>query len=121
MAEIYEKWYNKETVSVGLRKVKSEFHLSLKNAFEDIYRAVEWDIISDFSPYKKDTWKEDFPAFYVAEFTKRLVQLYGDEYAIPIVQAIREGLQSKEGWDSGYRIDVQITKTAKDLWGDNPR
>jgi len=113
LSRILDDWMNKKTSSDGVRTAKKEIHQSLKTAFNDISYMVSYGFIRTDSPYKKETWKEDFPAYKVNNFVRALVALYGDEYAIPIAQGIKEGLVDREGFESTYDIEVSVIRKSK--------
>jgi hypothetical protein len=114
LSRILEDWLDGLTSSRAVRTAKKEIHQSLKVAFEDIGNMVDYGFIGTKSPYKNDTWKEDFPAYKVNYFVRALVALYGDEYAIPIAQGIKEGLDDHEGgWESTYEIEVPVIRKAR--------
>jgi uncharacterized protein YbaA (DUF1428 family) len=103
---------NKQGLSDPQKSMKTEIHQRLRNAFFDIDRMITCGFIgiSDIwnpawyghkkvkYPYDVDTWREDFPVAKVTEFVKCLVRMYGDDYAVPIAEAIKQGLQSREEW-----------------------
>jgi hypothetical protein len=111
LSNILEDWMNKKTSSGGVRTAKKEIHQSLRTAFDDISYMVDYGFIRTDSPYKEDTWKEDFPAYKVSGFVRALVALYGDEYAIPISQGIKNGLVDREPFGP-YEIEVPVIRKA---------
>lgn len=118
LSRILDDWLNGLTSSKAIRTAKKEIHQSLRVAFEDIGHMVNCGFIGTDSPYKTDTWLEDFPPYEVGEFVRRLVEMYGETYATTIAYGIAQGLRSREPWsDSMYDIDVSIIRKAKNPFG----
>ncbi|MGD0057647.1 MAG: hypothetical protein ABSB83_07395 [Methanomassiliicoccales archaeon] len=122
-------WFssNKQGLSPAQKSMKTEIHQKLRNAFFDIDRMISLGFmgISDNwnpffygnkkenrYPYDFETWHEDFPVTKVTEFVKCLVTMYGDEYAVPIAEAVKQGLQSGEvlGGQTSVEVDVPVIR-----------
>ena len=109
---------NKQGLSDPQRSMKKEIHQKLRNAFFDVDRMITCGFIGLSEiwnpawyghkkvkyPYDVDTWREDFPVTKVTEFVKCLVRMYGDDYAVPIAEAIKQGLQSR---DRFYKMHLE--------------
>ncbi len=54
-------------------------------------------------PFRMETWKEDLPAIYLERIVRGFVEMFGDEYAIPIAKAIEKGLKT-------YNDRMELTK-----------
>jgi len=118
---------NKQNLTPNERAQKTDIHQKLRNGFNDIYRMINIQMMGPNSfwnpncfddrvnrlPYDVATWKEDFKAYDVGQFVECLVAMFGDEYAIPIADAIRRGLEAKEGLDSSYEVDVPVIRRNK--------
>jgi hypothetical protein len=65
-------------------------------------------------PFDPNLLKEDFPISSVADFIGAIVGMYGDEYAVPIAEAVKQGLQSREkGGDPAVEVDVPVMRRYK--------
>lgn len=62
--------------------------------------------------FDPDKLKEDLPVHKIASFVEALVGMYGDEYAIPLANAIRKGLVDREPWGN-YEVRVSIVREAR--------
>jgi hypothetical protein len=118
---------NKQELTDNQRGMKTNVHHKLRDGFSDIDRMInlgfigERDLLSPLFygrsktnryPYDKDTWREDFPVQKVCNFIERLVKLYGDDYALPIANAIRIGLESRENVNNTL-VDVPILRRSR--------
>ncbi|MHA1290971.1 MAG: hypothetical protein ACTSPB_26620, partial [Candidatus Thorarchaeota archaeon] len=97
----------KQDLNPAQRKQKECVHRKMRNALADLNRMVDNGFIGadsywnpsaynpnlDSLPYKIEIWHEDFPVHSVGNFVRALVEMFGDEYAIPIAQGIEEGLR----------------------------
>jgi len=114
------------SVSPAVRKTKQYIHEKLRDAMSDIAvmtelgfiggpmsRASLWDphtynekaksrLVYDPDKF----WREDFPAKDVAVFIMALVEMFGDEYAIPLVGAIEDGLSMRDKFECEIQVSV---------------
>jgi hypothetical protein len=118
---------NKQNLTQNVRAQKTDIHQKLRNGFLDIVRMINMEMMGpnskwnpychddrvDRLPYDVNTWREDFKAYDVGQFVECLVSMFGDDYAIPIADAIRRGLEANDGFDSKFEVDVPVIKRSK--------
>lgn len=133
---------NKQGLNDNQRKAKQGVRRRTRNSLADLNRMVRngfigigsgsmanswnpkvWDSDKDRYMFDIEDVKEDLPVQSLTNVVQALVELYGDKYAIPLADAIRQGLITFEGskkrepWESVYDIDVPILRrTQKSLW-----
>ena len=86
--------------------MKCEIHQKLRDALADIERMCVFEFIghpSRWDPadwelkshpvYSDDIWREDFPFERVAILVRRLVGMFGEDYAVPLAKAVEDGFQ----------------------------
>ena len=68
-------------------------------------------------PFKMETWKEDVPSTYLERIVGGFVEMFGDEYAIPLAKAIEKGLKRyndrmelMNGYWTNMSIEVPIIR-----------
>lgn len=125
---LVEKNLTGKSLNSNQGSMKKEIHQKFRNAFSDINRMINNEIIGKGGfwnpefvnqdgknryPYDPEIWREDFPLSSVSSFVECLVNLYGDEYAVPIAESIRKGLVTREGWDSKFEVDVPILRRSR--------
>lgn len=118
---------NKQNLTPNERSQKTLIHQKLRNGVKDIIRMIDLGIMGPSSmwnpfcyddrvdrlPYDVEVWKEDFSVSDIGKLVECLVSMFGDEYAVPLADAIRRGLEAKEGWNSSYEVDVPVIKRGK--------
>jgi hypothetical protein len=111
------------------QKMKEYVRRKMRNAISDLGRLVRYSFIGAYSywdpnvldtnanrrlPFDPNLLKEDFPISSVADFIGAIVGMYGDEYAVPIAEAVKQGLQSREkGGDPAVEVDVPVMRRYK--------
>jgi len=115
-------------LSQNQREMKKDIHQNLRNAFFDIDRLITigfmgksyvfdpanytYPMVKSKNVYDQEKiWKQDFPIEKVGHFIKALVEMFGDEYAIPLASAIEDGLI--ENQSGQFEIEVPIIKRIK--------
>jgi hypothetical protein len=66
-------------------------------------------------PYVIDTWKEDVSVGTLADIVRTFVEMYGDEYAVPLARSIELGLQERED-RTKVTVEVPVVRRAKVDW-----
>jgi hypothetical protein len=66
-------------------------------------------------PYPIDTWKEDVSVGTLADIVRTFVEMYGDEYAVPLARSIELGLQERED-RSKVKVDVPVIRRSNMDW-----
>jgi hypothetical protein len=66
-------------------------------------------------PYPIDTWREGVSIGTLADIVRTFVEMYGDEYAVPLARSIELGLQERED-RSKVTVEVPVIRRAKMEW-----
>ncbi len=115
---------NKQGLNDNQRGMKTNIQQHLRYSFSDIDQMIRLGFIGghslwnphffdsniDREPYNPDSWREVFPIDSVCDFVRIMTRLYGDEYAIPIADAIKSGLEERE---QGLHIEVDVPVTRR--------
>lgn len=114
----------KQELNDNQRKMKTSIHQKLRDGFSDINQMIDLGFIGSVDhlspyfygnseenryPYDINTWREDFPVEKVSQFVACLVKMYGDDYALPLAEAIRKGLEEKDIFRN-EQVDVPIIR-----------
>ena len=103
------------------RTAKYEIHKMLRGALADIERMALLEFIGSPSrwdpsnwgendaklPYPDDVWRADLPVGRVAVLVRRLVGMFGEEYAVPLAMAVEEGYRDHQQ-DDDMSVEVPI-------------
>ncbi|MHA1286830.1 MAG: hypothetical protein ACTSPB_05430 [Candidatus Thorarchaeota archaeon] len=113
----------KQGLNDNQRKTKEYVHKKMGNAILDLSRMATYGFIGTYTewnpnaynpnldslPYKIETWHDEFPVYHVSNFIRALVMMFGDEYALPIAEAIERGLKGRPE-NINHSIEVPIIK-----------
>jgi len=100
------------------RGMKAEVSHRVGRAIRDIILLIKLgfiradDRLNSKPAFKVDTWKDEIPAEYLAAIVETMVQMFGDEYALPLAKAIEEGLlYNSRGVDS---VEVPVIRKKRE-------
>jgi hypothetical protein len=139
-----EKNINGMSLIPNQREMKSQIHQKVGYALRDIRLLIkcgfigarsEWDpggFIHDHVnarlkdkkaqsrpkqtlPYSINTWKEDVSVGTLADIVRTFVEMFGDEYAVPLARSIELGLQEREDV-SRVKVEVPIIRRSDKDW-----
>jgi hypothetical protein len=131
------------SLSPNQREMKSQIHQKVGHALRDVRLLIrcgfigarsEWDpggfIYDHVSarlkderasrpkqvlPYAIDTWKEEVSVGTLADIVRTFVEMYGDEYAVPMARSIELGLQEREDL-SKVKVEVPVIRRSVKDW-----
>jgi len=119
----YKKMANKK-LTHSESQMKVEIHNTIGAAFQDIQMMVHADFIGANENYSlqgrgvkpkqifpPEMWRKEIQVDMVKDLIRCLAAMYGDEYAIPMARAIRDGLADREG-QKNIEVDVPIIRRA---------
>lgn len=98
------------------RTMKSEIHQEVGRAIRDIIILINLGFIrpdnrQGIKPdFKESMWKEEIPSNRLSVIVQTMVEMFGEEYAIPLARAIEEGLRKKYG--NKDHIEVPVIRKA---------
>jgi len=104
------------------RTAKSEIHMQLRGSLADIELMVllefigspsrwdpsNWREVEAKLPYPDQVWREDLPVERVAVLVRRLVGMFGEEYAVPLAKAVEDGYRDHQPDDACMSVEVPI-------------
>ena len=116
----------RESLTKAERQMKTEVHKKVRNSLADIEFLIDAGFIGSTSlwnpaeyglgesklPYDIDYWREDIPIDRVCRIVECLVNMFGDEYAVPLLSALQKGIASRPE-NSNFSIEIPITKRMK--------
>jgi hypothetical protein len=133
-----------KSLNPNQREMKSQIHQKVGYALRDIRLLIkcgfigarsEWDpsgFIYDYVykrknadtapprpkpclPYSVNTWKQDVSVGTLADIVRTFVEMYGDEYAVPLARSIELGLQENED-PLRVKVEVPIIRRSDKNW-----
>lgn len=115
-----------EQLTKAERQMKTEVHKKVRNSLADIEFLIDSGFIGSTSlwnpaeyglgdpklPYDIGYWREDFPVDRICRIIESLVNMFGDEYAVPLISAVQKGIASRPE-NTSFAIEIPITKRMK--------
>ena len=104
------------------RQEKFEIRKKLRGALADIERMAllelmggpsrwdpsEWGENNTKLPFPDDGWRTDLPVERVVTLVRRLVGMFGEEYAVPLAMAVEDGYRDHQPDDACMSVEVPI-------------
>jgi hypothetical protein len=128
LLKIADKNLRHHKMTGAQRNAKSQLHKRICGALADIERMVLLEFIGSPSrwdpadwgeedgkpPYPDEVWRSDLPIGRLAVIVRRLVGMFGEDYAVPLANALEEGYRDHLQ-DEEITVEVPIVLRANPL------